>query len=146
MNNMRFSEVLELWEMRVVNKAAGKRKEALQKQSGSIRYHHDFRNALVHGMWDWSVAAPEKITAIRLRKKEIRRTHFTADDLASFASDLAAINFRIRYPGCHEDFAAAMSEQRAYMSRRAVCALTGHPLADDLFRPFLAKAKETPQG
>jgi len=145
-NNMQFSEVLELWETRVVNKAAGKRKEVLQKQCESIPYHHDFRNALVHGMWDWSVGAPEKITAIRIRKKEIRKTHFTADDLASFASALETINFKVRYPGGREDYATAMSEQGAYLSRRAVCAMTGHPLADELFRYPLAKVKETSQG
>ena len=142
MNNMQFSEVLKLWETRVVNKAAGKRKEILQEQCKSIRYNYDFRNALVHGMWDWSVGAPEKITAIRIRKKEIRRTHFTADDLASFASALETINFRIMFPGGNEDYAAAMGENGAYMSRRAVCAITGHPLADELFRPFLVEAKE----
>jgi hypothetical protein len=145
MNNMQFSEVLALWETQVVGKATGKRREVLQKQYEGISYHHDFRNALVHGMWDWSVAAPEKITAIRVRKKEIRRTHFTADDLASFVSVLEAINFRVRYPGGHEDYAAAMSEQGAYLSRRAVCAMTGHPLADELFRPLLPKSEETPQ-
>jgi hypothetical protein len=140
MNNMQFSEVLKLWETHVVNKAAAKRKEVLQKQCESIRYYNDFRNALVHGMWDWSRAAPEKITAIRICKKKILRTHFTADDLASFASALETINFRVRYPGGHEDYAAAMSEQGAYLSRRAVCAMTDHPLADELFRPLLAKA------
>jgi len=143
MNNMQFSEVLELCEAHVVNKATGKRKEVLQKQCESIRYYHDFRNALVHGMWDWSVGAPEKITAIRIRKKEIRRTHFTADDLASFASALETINFRVMHPGGLEDYAAAMGEHGAYLSRRAVCAITDHLLADELFRPLTAKATET---
>jgi hypothetical protein len=146
MNNMQFADALALWEKHVLNKVAGKRKEVLQKQCEGIRYYHDFRNALVHGMWDWSLAAPEKITAIRIRKKEIRRTHFTADDLASFASALETINFRVRYPGGLEDYATAMSEQGAYLSRRAVCAMTDHPLADELFRPLLAKGKATPQG
>lgn len=142
MNNMQFSEVLALWKTHVVNKAEGKRREVLQKQCESIRFHYDFRNALVHGMWDWSIAAPEEITAIRVRKKEIRRTHFTADDLVSFASVLATINFRVRYPGGHEEYANVMSERGAYLSRRAVCAITNHPLTDELFRPFLPKAKE----
>jgi hypothetical protein len=142
MNNMQFSEVLALWETHVVNKAEGKRREVLQKQCEAIRYHHDFRNALVHGMWDWSIAAPEQITAIRIRKKEVRRTHFTAHDLAEFASALEGINFRAKYPGGAEEYAAEMCKQGAYISRRALSAITNHPLADELFRPFLAKAQE----
>jgi hypothetical protein len=142
MNNMQFPEVLALWETLVVNKAEGKRGEVLQKQCENIRYYQNFRNALVHGMWDWSVTAPEKITAIRVRKKEVRRTHFTADDLVSFASVLATINFRVRYPGGLEECANALSEQGAYLSRRAVCAITNDPLTEELFRPFLAKAEE----
>jgi hypothetical protein len=142
MNNMQFSEVLGLWEIHVVNKAEGKRREVLQKQCEAIRYHHDFRNALAHGMWDWSMTAPERITAIRVRKKEVIRTHFTADDLGSFASALETINFKVRYPGGHEGYAAAMGEKGAYVSRRALCAITNHPLTDELFRPFLVKAQE----
>jgi hypothetical protein len=144
MNNMQFSEMLELWETRVVNNAAGKRREVLQKQCESIRHHYDFRNALVHGMWDWAVDAPEKITAIRVRKKEVRRTHFTGDDLASFASVLGTINFKVRYPAGLEDYANAMGQQGGHLSRRAVCAMTNHPLADELFRPFLLRQEETP--
>ena len=146
MNNMQFSQVLELWETRVVDKATGKRKEVLKKQCQGIRHYSDFRNALVHGMWDWSVAAPEKITAIRISKKEIRRTHFTADDLASLASALETINFRVKYPGGREEYAAVMSEQGAYMSRRAVCTVTGHPLAHELFRPLLVQAEGNAAG
>jgi hypothetical protein len=99
MNNMQFSQVLALWRANVVGKATGKRKEVLQEQHKGIVHYHDFRNALVHGMWDWSRATPEKITATRIRKKEVLRTHFTADDLASFASALETINFKVRYQG-----------------------------------------------
>ncbi|HEY5174625.1 MAG TPA: hypothetical protein VII95_03565 [Terriglobales bacterium] len=142
MNNMHFSQVLALWETHVVNNAVGKRKEVLQEQYKSIRHYDDFRNALVHGMWNWSKAAPEKITATRIRKKEVRSTHFTADDLASFASVLATINFQIRYPGGREEYAKAMAEQGPYMSRRGFCLMTSNPLTDDLFPSFLPKAQE----
>ena len=145
MNNMQFSDVLAAWETQVVNKAAGKRKEVLQKQCEAIRYHHDFRNALVHGMWDWNIEAPEKISAIRVWKKEIRKTHFTADGLASFALALATINFKIRFPGGLADYANAMTSRGAYLSRRAVSAMASHPLTDELFRPFLFEPDKAPQ-
>lgn len=139
MNNMQFSQVLALWETRVVQTAAGDRKEVLQAQCESIRHFHGFRDALVHGMWDWSKTAPEKITATRIRKKEIIRTHFTADDLASFASALETINFKVRYPGGIEEFAKSMAEKGAHMSRRGVCLMTHNPLIEELFLSLLPK-------
>jgi hypothetical protein len=139
MNNLKFSEVLALWEIHVVNNALGKSKEILQKQCKSIRHYHDFRNALVHGMWDWSKAAPERITATRIRKGEVLRTHFTAADLESFASELATINFKVRYPGGPEECASSMSEEGTHMSRRWFCEMTNNPLTDDLFPSFPAK-------
>jgi hypothetical protein len=124
LNNIQFYEVLALWEVHVVNNAVGESKEVLHEQYKAMRPYHDFRNALVHGMWDWSQAASEKITATRIRKREVRRTHFTADDLASFASVLETINFKVRYPGGLKEYAAAMAEQGPYMSRRWFCLMT----------------------
>lgn len=147
LNPMQFSEVLPLWETHVVNKATGERKEVLKKQHRSILHYYDFRNALVHGMWEWSLAAPEKITAVRIKskKKEVLRTHFTADDLASFASALETINFTIRYPGGFEEWAKEMAERGEYISRRGFCMMTSNPLTDDLLHPLRLKKQETPK-
>lgn len=128
MNNLQFSQVLGLWEIHVVNSAIGKRKEVLQEQLKDIRHHKDFRDALVHGMWDWSRSEPEKITATRVRKTEVVVTHFTADSLASFASALETMNFKIRFPEGFEEHAKVMGEQGAYLSRRASALLQGKPL------------------
>jgi hypothetical protein len=125
-----------------VNNAVGERKEVLLEQHKNICHYHDFRNALVHGMWDWSAATPEKITATRVRKKRILRTHFTADDLASFASVLAAINFKVKYPGCLAEYGAAMAEQGSYMSRRAVCMMADDPATNRLFSTAFIKGSE----
>jgi hypothetical protein len=141
MNNMRFSQVLALWETHVVHRTTGKRKKVLNEQCARIRHHHEFRNDLVHGMWDWSEAAPEKITAMRVRKKEILRTQFTADDLESFASELASINFKVRYPGGAEELAIAMTDG-AELSRRGFCLMTGNPLADVLLPPLPPKGDD----
>jgi hypothetical protein len=134
MNNMQFSQVLELWKTRVVDKTQGNRSAVLQQQYTKIRHYYDFRNALVHGMWDWSKSAPEKITAIRIRRQEMITTQFTADDLESFASQLHSINFKVRYPGGQEDYVNSFVEQgSSHVSRRAVCLMTRNPLTDDLF-------------
>jgi len=139
MNNMQFSTVLNLWDSHVVSKAAGKRKQVLRDQHKKIRHYHNFRDALVHGMWDWSKDEPGKITATRIRRAEIIRTHFTANDLEDFVSELETINFNVRYPGGLGEFAKAMSMQGAYMSRIAVCLTTGDPLADEYLRSFQVK-------
>ena len=44
--NERFSQVLTLWETRVVNKAEGRRREVWQEQCRRIHHYQDFRNAL----------------------------------------------------------------------------------------------------
>jgi hypothetical protein len=128
LNNLQFSQVLELWEIHVVNNAVGKRKEVLKEQLNGIRNHQDFRDALVRGMWDWSRSEPEKITATRVRKKEVIITHFTADSLASFASALETMNLKIRFPEGFEEYAKAIGEQGTYLSRRASALLQGKPL------------------
>jgi hypothetical protein len=143
MNNMQFSQVLSLWEIHVVNNAVGNRKEVLKEQYNRILRYRDFRNALVHGMWNWSLGAPERITATRISKKEVRSTHFTADDLASFASALAKINFKVRYPGGSEEYSRAMAEQGSYVSRRGLCLATSNPVTDDLFPSLPPQARES---
>jgi hypothetical protein len=133
MNNIQFSGVLALWENQVVNNATGKRKKVLQAQCKSIRHYKNFRDAIVHGMWDWTKAAPEKITATRIRKKEILRVHFTANDLNSFASELSTINFKIRYPGGPKQYSTAMAERGSHVSRVGLCLITNNHLNDDIF-------------
>ena len=140
MDNLQFSKVLALWGTHVVEKAKGRRKEVLQEQYKNILYYYDFRNALVHGMWDWSKSAPARITATRIRKKQVISTHFTADDLASFASALGIINFKVRYPGGRKEYAKMMLRQGAYISRLGVSLLIRDPVGDDLLRPFEIRA------
>lgn len=83
MNNMQFSNVLEKWKERVVDQCNGEKKKTLEKQYSLIRYYHDYRNALAHGMWDWDRTSPAKIKTTRIRKKEVISTHFTAADLGA---------------------------------------------------------------
>jgi hypothetical protein len=146
MNNMQFFSVLKLWDSHVVSKAAGKRKRVSQDQCKKIGYCHGFRNALVHGMWDWSKDKPAKITATRIRRAEVIRTHFTADDLEDLASELETINLKVRYPGSVDEFARAKSRQGAYMSRMAVCLITGDPLVDEYLQFFGVKQREKSPG
>ncbi|HTT48515.1 MAG TPA: hypothetical protein VMG39_11005 [Pseudolabrys sp.] len=135
MDNLRFFEVLNLWEERVVKKAAGVPKDVLSSQLERIRHYYEFRNAIAHGMWEWDISDPKKINSIRIRKRDIVTTHFTAEDLHDFSMEVAEINFKIRYPGGVEDLASAMSEKGSHISRIGAALLSGHPVADELSGP-----------
>lgn len=133
MNNVHFSDVLDLWEERVVNRASKTRKLVLTEQLRRIRHCQDFRNAIAHGMWEWDQSDPKTIHAIRIRKKDIITTHFNADDLHDFSIEIAEINFSVRFPAGLKDLAKAMAEAGSYISRKGVALLSGSPIAADLF-------------
>lgn len=131
MNNLQFTDLLSQWKVRVVDKAQGERANVLQQQFDEILRLKEFRDALVHGMWDWSVVELAKISTVRIRKKEIITTHFTADDLNDFCDRLASINFKVRFPGGVEELARKRAEQSFYISRRGLSLLTGDRVAGD---------------
>ncbi len=131
MNNLQFTDLLSQWKVRVVDKAQGARANVLQQQFDEILRLKEFRDALVHGMWDWSAIELAKISIARIRKKEIITTHFTADDLNDFCDRLARINFKIRFPGGVEDPDRKRAEQGFYISRKGLSLLTGDRVAGD---------------
>jgi hypothetical protein len=88
MNNMQFSKVLELWKERVIAKAKGRRQKVLMKQHARICQCQDYRDAIIHGMWDWNRSNPTVITTVRVKKKEIISMKFEPDDLAQFCTEL----------------------------------------------------------
>ncbi|SFL93676.1 hypothetical protein SAMN03159423_4515 [Bradyrhizobium sp. NFR13] len=132
MNNMQFSQVLELWEANVVETSEDERRDILRKQIAEIKRLSDYRNALVHGMLQWSTGDLNRITAVRVRKDQVLSVHFTADDLLDFQTQLASINFRIRYPLGIADRAAEMEKVGSYISRAAAAMFSNHPVADEL--------------
>lgn len=131
MNNLSFIKVLDLWKVRVADVAEGKRAEVMQHQLSRISHLHDSRNALIHGMWMWSMDEPENISTMRVSKKQIITMHFPAGSLAGFHNELGDINFKIRYPGGLEDLARERANEGGFISRRALFMMTGNPAADD---------------
>ncbi|KVE87529.1 hypothetical protein [Burkholderia vietnamiensis] len=132
MNGIQFTDTLKLWKERVIGAAKGTRREVLERQYEGICHYQEFRNALVHGMWDWSKSDPRRITSVRINKREVRRVHFSADDLERFNLALQRINFWIRYPDGTVEFAMKAVEQGLYVSRRAVAMLNDHPINEHL--------------
>ena len=131
MKNVKFSDVLNLWEARVVRQQSGKRKTILNEQLVEIKRLKDYRNALVHSMLSWSDPDIGVITASRVRNKEYISVKFTGDDLFNFYQQLAKINFDIRCPSGVEDLAERVMNQGGYMSRKGVAMFTGHKILSD---------------
>lgn len=141
MNNMQFSGVLEKWKERVVDQCNGEEKKKLEEQYALIHHYQGYRDALVHGMWDWDAASPNKIKTTRVRKTEIISTHFTAADLEEFSREVARINFNVRYPRGLGDLAETIKE-RGYISRSGASMLSGQPVAAELM-PTLKDDRKT---
>jgi len=131
MKSLQITAILNLWKERVVDEAEQKVAEILQEQYDRIIELKEYRDALVHGMWEWTPSDINKISTIRIRKKEIIRIHFTADDLYDFYSRLAGINFKIRFPRGVEDIASVHAEQGGYFSRRFLSMITDNDIVDD---------------
>jgi hypothetical protein len=131
MDNLRVTELLALWKQRVVDQAHGPRARVLQLQLDEILQLKELRDAIVHGTWDWSPSDLSRVSTVRVRKKDVITTHFTADDLANFYGRLARINFNVRFPGGLEELARQRAESGSYISRRGLSILSGDRLADD---------------
>jgi hypothetical protein len=128
MNNLQFSGVLELWNERVAMPRHGKRGKILQKQYEEIRKLKEVRDALVHGMWHWTSDNLGEIRTVRVRKREVITSRFSADFLGEMANKVGEINFSIRFPGGMVDLAKQRMEDGGYMSRRWAAMVTGAPV------------------
>ncbi|MDB5909279.1 MAG: hypothetical protein JWP34_3393 [Massilia sp.] len=131
MNNMQFTSVLELWKARVVDTTKGDRGSVLQRQYERICKLLPYRNALVHGMWDWSPSDLKKISVVRIVKDQLITTHFDADALADFSSQMGGITFKIRYPGGIDDYVRERADHGFGFSRVGLSVITGNPIADE---------------
>lgn len=125
MSNIQFTGVLDLWKERVADKASTRRSKVLQRQYEQILQLKETRDALAHGMWHWSAKDIDRISTVRVKKREVITSHFSAQALADIASKLGAINFKIRFPGGINDLARAYMEQGGHISRRAMAMFTG---------------------
>ena len=128
MNNLQFTEVLNLWKERVIGQAQTDRAKVLDAQFREISKLKSFRDALVHGMWSWPGDALSEVTTIRIRKKDIITTRFTAEDLADFNHRLELINFKLRFPGGIDEYADKLGEQGSFMSRELLTMMAGASL------------------
>ena len=133
MNNLQFTEILDLWKEQVIAKAKPKVARTLQDQYNEIVRLKSYRDALVHGHWDWSATNLSQVSTVRVRKNDVITTRFTADDLMNFADRLASVNFKLRFPRGPLDAARKRGADGFYISRRALAMFTGHPLAEDPF-------------
>ena len=120
MNNIQFSKVLSLWKERVVNQSEPDVSRVLSEVHDAIYELKDTRDALIHGMWQWSPSSPNRISTVRVRKNEVITTHFNSAFLEDLALRLSRLNFMVHYPRGVEDLAASRQGAGFYMSRRAI--------------------------
>jgi hypothetical protein len=128
MNNLQPSRVRGLWKEHVVDKASGKRREALLEQHGKIETLSEDRHAIVHGMWEYSTSELEKITVWRVRKRHLEKKVFTADDLMNLSLAIDQINYDLRFP-----LDNVFESSGSFMSRRMRARLAGHPVSEELW-------------
>lgn len=128
MNNVQPSRVRELWKEHVVDKASGKKREVLLEQHEKIEALSEDRHAIVHGMWEYSKSALEKITVSRVRKGDLEKKVFTADALMNISLAVDQINYYLRFP-LDNPFESSGS----FMSRRMRATLAGHPVSKELW-------------
>ncbi|MDH1181164.1 hypothetical protein N5C72_24070 [Achromobacter mucicolens] len=125
MNNIQFTGVLRLWKERVVDQAKGRRRKTLEGVYEGILQRVEYRKAIVHGMWNWSLDNADRITSTRIVGKQIISVHFDADILYSFMTDLQEINFDLRYPRGPTEFAMQRGGEGLRFSRRFAAIMTG---------------------
>ncbi|MBB5886335.1 hypothetical protein DYQ93_20245 [Xanthomonas sp. LMG 8992] len=120
MNNIQFTQVLALWKERVVDKSKGKRATVLRKVYDELLAMKEPRDALVHGMWQWSPENPDRISTIRVKKRKVLTSHFNVEYLQEFALRLSQLNFQIHYPRGTIDLAASRQQAGFYISRKGL--------------------------
>ena len=133
MNNLQFSGVLDLWNERVAKTSSGRRGKVLQVQYGEILKLKEVRDALTHGMWHWSAENLGEIRTVRVKKRAVITSRFSASVLGDVATKLGEINFKLRFPGGLGDVARQQMKDGGYMSRRAVAMFSGAPIDADGF-------------
>lgn len=129
MNNIQFTQVLSLWKERVVDKCKGKRSTAFRVVHDALVELKEPRDALIHGMWLWSPSNMDRISTLRVKKREVITTHFDSDYLQEFAFRLAKLNFMIRYPRGTIDLAASRQREGFYISRKGLQMMSDRAVA-----------------
>lgn len=120
MNNLNFSSVLKLWKERVVEQAEGDVKKVLEGIYDKILEIKDIRNAIVHGMWDFSTTELQTVSTLRVRKDQIIHSVFKDQFLVALYEDIAELNFNIRYPGGLEKFLQEQMSDGFYVNKAEI--------------------------
>ncbi|MBU1264307.1 MAG: hypothetical protein KJ946_06775 [Gammaproteobacteria bacterium] len=104
MRNRNFSDVLDLWKVRVVETSEDAVKKVFEEAYEKILKLKDVRHSIVHGMWDFSVSEPKTISTFRVKDDRIIHTTFEDGALADVGMKIAELNMSIRYPGGLADY------------------------------------------
>ena len=73
-------------------------KQRMKPIIGKIANLEDSRHRIVHGLWDWDRANPERIKASSFRPPHEFESALDASKIERLAKRVAEVNFAIRYP------------------------------------------------
>lgn len=104
MRNRNFSEVLQLWRDRVAEQSCEPHRSTLLEAHEKIKAVQDARNAIAHGMWDFSHQEPEAVSTLRVKDDKLIVTVFQHGTLDDLEQRIAELNMTLRYPGGMQDF------------------------------------------
>lgn len=79
-------------------------------------------------MWEWSKSDLEKLTVWRVKKNRLERKVYTADDLMNVSIAVDQVAYYFYFPTDDE-----LANVAGFMSRKTMAALTGYPIARDLW-------------
>ena len=103
--SLAFSRRLAAWRLTMEATINGKAKRArLLRLASRIANVKRDRHKIVHGLWEWSPSAPEKLSAYSFRPRvAFRDDGFSFNRLLKLADRIAAINFELTYPSYPTD-------------------------------------------
>lgn len=99
MRNRNFSEVLQLWRDRVAEQSHEPHRSKLLEAHEKITALQDARNAIAHGMWDFSHLEPETVSTFRVKDDKLITLVFQQGALEDMEQRIAELNMTLRYPG-----------------------------------------------
>jgi len=79
-------------------------------------------------MWEYSKSELEKITVWRVRKNDLVKRVFSADDLMNLSLAIDQVNYFLRFP-----LDNPFENAGAFMSRRMRAKLAGSPVSKELW-------------
>lgn len=92
------------------------------------------RNRITHGLWDWTLSAPDKLRASSFRPPNKFEEPFDLKKLITLAERIGELNFQLAYPGgkdqAWEELIQSRTQRGWHVSRQGMQLLAGKDISD----------------